>query len=47
MRCTDCNYAKETIPEQLRYVYCTKLKREVSVTVEFERCQYADVIESK
>ena len=38
MRCTDCNLYKETIPEQLRYVYCTKHRVEVSVAREFDKC---------
>lgn len=29
MRCTDCEFMKETIPAQLHYVYCTKYKIEV------------------
>ena len=38
MRCTDCNLYKETIPEQLHYVYCTKHRVEVSVEREFDKC---------
>lgn len=44
MRCTDCCYSKETIPEQLRYVYCTRFKKEVSVTNEFSSCQYEEFL---
>ena len=36
MRCTDCKRSKETIPEQLNYVYCTKYEKEMSVVTEFE-----------
>ena len=38
MRCTDCQYAKETIPEQLKYVYCSKYMDEMAVWIEFELC---------
>jgi len=38
MRCTDCNLFKETIPEQIRYVYCSKYQKEMPVWHEFERC---------
>lgn len=47
MRCTDCKLSKETIPEQLHYVYCTKFKKEMSVTTEFETCQYKESDEYK
>ena len=45
MRCTDCKFAKETIPEQLHYVFCTIYKIEVSTTTEFNRCQYRETEE--
>ena len=47
MRCTDCQRAKETIPEQLRYIYCTKHEKEMSVTTEFKTCQYEETDEYK
>ena len=42
MRCTDCIYAKETIPEQLHYIYCANYDKEMSVAPEFETCQYEE-----
>lgn len=47
MRCADCCYSKETIPEQLRYVYCTRFQKEMSVAKEFEKCQYEESDEYK
>lgn len=47
MRCTDCKCSKETIPAQLHYVYCTKYEKEMSVTTEFEACQYKESDEYK
>ena len=42
MRCTDCEFSQETIPERLRYVYCTKRMTDVKVSNEFESCPYRD-----
>ena len=42
MRCDDCKYSKETIPAQLHYVYCAMFKKEMSVTREFNVCQYVE-----
>ena len=42
MRCTDCEFSKETIPAQVSYVYCTKQMIEVPTWEEFESCQYRD-----
>lgn len=47
MRCTDCEFAKETIPAQLHYVYCKKYEVEVSVVTEFDQCQYKESEEYK
>lgn len=47
MRCTDCIYAKETIPAQLRYVFCEKYRVEISVVSEFDKCQYEESEEYK
>ena len=47
MRCTDCRYSKETIPAQLHYVYCSKFEKEMSVTTEFDDCQYKETDEYK
>ena len=47
MRCTDCIHSKETIPAQLRYVYCSKFEKEMSVTTEFENCQFEESFEYK
>ena len=44
MRCTDCQFSKETIPEQLNYVYCSKFEEEVSVATEFNKCQHDEKI---
>ena len=38
MRCTDCEFYKELIPEELRYGYCSQYQARVSVTREFEVC---------
>ena len=47
MRCTDCEFMKETIPAQLRYVYCTKHKVEVPTWLEFDmKCQFKEHEES-
>ena len=32
--CLECKYAKETIPAQVHYVYCTNCKFEVCVDYE-------------
>jgi len=42
MRCIDCKHAKETIPEQLHYIYCRKYENEMSVATEFQTCQYEE-----
>ena len=47
MRCTDCQFSKETLPAQLHYIYCTKFKKEMSVTTEFDACQYKESDEYK
>lgn len=47
MRCTDCRYSKETIPAQVRYIYCSKFEKEMSVITEFEICQYKETDEYK
>lgn len=44
MRCIDCQFSKETIPEQLNYVYCSKFEKEVSVVTEFNKCQHDEKI---
>ena len=44
VRCTDCQFSKETIPEQLHYVYCSKFEKEVSVVTEFNKCQHDEKI---
>lgn len=47
MRCTDCKNSKETIPAQLHYIYCSKFEKEMSVTTEFNDCQYKETDEYK
>ena len=47
MRCIDCKYAKETIPEQLHYIFCRKYEKEMSVVTEFQTCQYEETDEYK
>lgn len=47
MRCTDCKYSKETIPAQLRYIYCSKYETEMSTATEFDSCQYRNSDEYK
>ena len=42
MRCTDCKYSKETIPAQLRYIYCSKYETEMSTATEFDSIQKLD-----
>ena len=43
MRCDDCQHSKETIPAQLRYVYCTVFKKEVPTHREFDVCQHLEM----
>ncbi len=40
MRCTDCEFFKELIPEELRDGFCTKFRAIVSVSKEFNVCPY-------
>ena len=47
MRCTDCDHAKETIPEQLRYVFCSKYGEEMPTWVEFQNCYYVEEVLAK
>jgi hypothetical protein len=47
MRCTECRYSKELIPQQINYVYCTKYESEMSACTEFDDCQYIHTDEYK
>lgn len=47
MRCTACQYSKETIPIQLRYIYCSKYGKEMSIVTNFVKCQYEESEEYK
>lgn len=38
MRCTDCEFMKETIPTQMYFVFCTKYRIERSTLYHFDKC---------
>lgn len=42
MRCEYCPYAKETIPEQKHYLYCTLKREEVADDGFSESCFYRE-----